>query len=504
MAKIVIVGGGVAGLSTGIYSAMAGHRVTVCERHRLPGGNLTGWKRRGCMIDNCIHWLTGTNPVTDTYRMWVELGALGNVKIKRPESLYTYSDGEKSMSLCRDLDALERKMLFRSPEDRGRTKSLMRAIRLTQTVCGIGGSSHDRSATTGDYLKVLPFLGKYAFLSTGELADSFKSELIRGFLRSLLGDEFSSLALIFVFAHFTAGNADLPDGGSVAMAERMSERFKSLGGELICGGEVIGAIRTDGKVKGVMLASGEVIEADYFVLACDPDPALKKIFSLPMPTGLKLSYRNEKTKRFSSYQTAFVCSRAALPFKGDYIFELDKRYKKLLYADYLILREFSHEPSFSPVGCSVIQTLTFLDEKSSRSFIELREKDKEKYARKKKRLAEGIERAICMRFPTLSGRLKLLDVWTPATYQRYTGAAVGSYMSFLLPKGRLPTLADTKLYGVKNVFLATQWQRSPGGLPTAAEMGKRCAEEIDAIEKSKAGEQEKIYALFRKRRREKA
>lgn len=77
MARIVIVGGGVAGLGAGIYSRMAGHDVVICERHFLAGGNLTGWSRGGYHIDNCIHWLTGTNENSSLYRMWCELGALG-------------------------------------------------------------------------------------------------------------------------------------------------------------------------------------------------------------------------------------------------------------------------------------------------------------------------------------------------------------------------------------------------------------------------------------------
>ena len=76
MAEILIIGGGVAGLSAGIYSRLAGHSATVCERHFRAGGNLTGWQRGEYHIDNCIHWLTGTNPNTGTYKMWEELGAL--------------------------------------------------------------------------------------------------------------------------------------------------------------------------------------------------------------------------------------------------------------------------------------------------------------------------------------------------------------------------------------------------------------------------------------------
>ena len=63
MAHVIIVGGGVTGLSAGIHLLESGHgehRVTVCESGAVPGGNLTGWDRAGYHIDNCVHWLTGT------------------------------------------------------------------------------------------------------------------------------------------------------------------------------------------------------------------------------------------------------------------------------------------------------------------------------------------------------------------------------------------------------------------------------------------------------------
>ena len=45
MAKIVIIGGGVSGLSAGIYAQLSGHEAVVCERQAMAGGNLTGWQR---------------------------------------------------------------------------------------------------------------------------------------------------------------------------------------------------------------------------------------------------------------------------------------------------------------------------------------------------------------------------------------------------------------------------------------------------------------------------
>ena len=35
-----------------------------------------GWSRKGCHIDNCIHWLTGTKKETALRRVWETVGAL--------------------------------------------------------------------------------------------------------------------------------------------------------------------------------------------------------------------------------------------------------------------------------------------------------------------------------------------------------------------------------------------------------------------------------------------
>ena len=117
----------------------------------------------------------------------------------------------------------------------------------------------------------------------------------------------------------------------------------------------------------------------------------------------------------------------------------------------------------------------FCSEGASRSIIALSEKPGE-YEAFKLGIARKTEDFICRRFPELSGKLRLLDVWTPATYKRYTGAEMGSYMSFAFSSGIVPTFLSGRVRGVKNLFLATQWQQAPGGLPIAAKAGRAAAE----------------------------
>jgi phytoene desaturase len=64
MKKIVIIGGGIAGLSAGIFAQKNGFESTILEKHHTTGGECTGWDRRGYHIDGCIHWLVGTKEGT--------------------------------------------------------------------------------------------------------------------------------------------------------------------------------------------------------------------------------------------------------------------------------------------------------------------------------------------------------------------------------------------------------------------------------------------------------
>jgi len=57
MKKIVIIGGGIAGLSAGIFAQKNGFESTILEKHHTLGGECTGWDRQGYHIDGCIHWL---------------------------------------------------------------------------------------------------------------------------------------------------------------------------------------------------------------------------------------------------------------------------------------------------------------------------------------------------------------------------------------------------------------------------------------------------------------
>ena len=71
-----------------------------------------------------------------------------------------------------------------------------------------------------------------------------------------------------------------------------------------------------------------------------------------------------------------------------------------------------------------------------------------------------------------------IDAWTPMTYVKYCNAYCSSYMSFIVTPQARRIIVPGTIKGIDNVYLASQWQMGPGGLPTAAAMGKFAAYRI--------------------------
>lgn len=78
----------------------------------------------------------------------------------------------------------------------------------------------------------------------------------------------------------------------------------------------------------------------------------------------------------------------------------------------------------------------------------------------------------------MAGALRLIDSWTPATYRRYVGSEVGSFMGFAFGGFVLPRMESGQIDGIENVTLATQWLQAPGGLPIAAQSGRQAVERM--------------------------
>lgn len=489
MKKVIIIGAGIAGMTAGIYLQKAGFETEIYEKNPLPGGMCTGWKREGYFIDNCIHWLTGTREGSDLHELWKEVGALGDdVELYPKDKFFSAELNGEEITFWRDKVRTRKELLALSPEDGEEINKLMDYVKLAESMQVPVNKPFDKMNPI-EFMKMgmsMAEMGKvmkaYGKMDIKDLAGRFSHPLIKHAIIDYMPPGYQAYAFLVSYATVTGGNGDIPKGGSLKMALRMARKYESLGGKLYTGREVK-RITVKGKTaEGIELADGEKKKADYIVCACDMSFTFGQLLDASyMPKSLKKMYDERKAYPVSSgFQVAFGVAGKAGELHETGFFSCKPIEIGTSVLERMSINAYDYEPEFAPEGCFVAQSNFVQTESDYTYWMEL-SKDKEAYNQKKKELSEGILERFLEKYPAYTGKVRILDVWTPVTYDRFCHAYKGAYMSFVTTKGAKSITVPGKMKGLSNVFLASQWLMGPGGLPTAAAMGKFAAQRIMGV-----------------------
>lgn len=477
--KIIIIGGGIAGLSAGIFAQKNGFESTIVEKNRILGGECTGWDRQGYHIDGCIHWLVGTKKGTPLHDLWVRVGALDGVEIFHPDSFLVFEHDGVTVSFDRDLHRLRSSWLDLSPEDVDPIDNLCGSIEQLQTYETPTGKPLDLMSLPEKVrmLTAMKHAGavmrEYGRLSLGEYARRFKHPALREAVSSFLPEGYSASSILFALAAFTKGQASIPCGGSRALARRMEERYLSLGGAEEASTEVVELVIEAKRVKRAICSNGKALEGDYFVAACDANVLYQRLLHGQFDDqAFQKRYRDPVDYPLASqvlvalgYQGTMDAIPRSLSFQIA-PFEIHGR-----EIDRLTVTHYRHEPAFAPEGQTLLTCAINQFHEDFDAWDAMAE-DAETYHREKARIGTAVQRAVETRFPQMATKLKSLDVATPKTYERYCNAYRGAFMPFL-PTIRGKAMAHTgRIRGLDNLHLSGQWLQPPGGLPVAVITGK--------------------------------
>jgi phytoene dehydrogenase-like protein len=500
--KVLIIGGGIAGLSAGCYAGMNGYKVEVLEAHTLPGGMCTSWKRKGYTIDGSCHWVTGSAPGNSLYPVWQELGAVQG----RTFVYYDYfvrmigSDG-RVFSLYTDVDRLERHMKELSPADAAAAEKL----------CGLIRSLSDFSIPAGrpgelmgpidglrmmrrfaPWMKLFKELGS---LTMGQFTSQLKDPLLREGLQNVLfGTTDSLFPLVMSMGPMSRKQSGYPIGGSLEFARAIERRLKSLGGTVSYGARVQKILEQGGKATGVLLTDGRHIPADYVISACDMKSTL---FSMLDGTRVHPSHKELLENGVLVEPMVQVSYGVDMDFSGQEpgmteTFQLPapitvggRR------VEWFNTKHYGYDPTTAPSGKAVLVSMFSADW----SYWEKLDGDRSAYAAEKARIEADCRRALAQRFPGIEEKIEMVDVATPLTYRRYTSNWKGVYMTWnVTPEFRRKyRFVPKTVPGLENLYLASMWTNAPGGLPGAALAGREvvqilCARDRRRFVTSKAPE----------------
>ncbi len=486
--KIVIIGGGIGGLSAGIYALKAGYEAEIYEKNHIAGGECIGWNRKDCHIDNCIHWLTGTNKNTSLWQIWNTIGAIDeNTRYADTVKFYTCRHGGKEATLWKDLNRTEKELIEAAPEDEAEIRKFIQHVRYAEA-CVMPVEKPMDMMKIGDYIKMgksmanMPKVMKeYGKIDLNQLAERFRSPLMKALLRDYMPAEYTAYSLVVSYATMTSGNGEVPLGGSLAMTNRIIERFRNMGGKLFTNAPVRNIIVENSTAKGIELESGEKVYADEIISAVDTSLLFGRFLDKKYtPKDWAAAYeRSADYPVITGFQTAFVTD-AEFSGQDTVFFDCEPVRIGSRSFDMMSVKNYSYDKCFAPEGKTVLQTNIA---QSDVDYLYWKSLSKEEYKAKKQELAAEMSARLVTEFPELEGRLELLDCWTPVTYERYCGAYHGGYMAFVTKPGVNKIDCKGTVKGLKNLYIAGQWIMSPGGLPVAAASGKFAVQRILKKEK---------------------
>jgi len=479
--KVIIIGGGIAGLSAGVYAQKCGFDTTILESHSIGGGICTSWKRQGYLFEGGMHWLGGSDKKQPTNRMWRHIGALDDsVAIHYGEPFVEYNYKGTPIRFYRDVDKTERHLLELAPDDAKEIKKFCGNIRkfknLVNPISDLKGVKVTKKnpKSLSALLSMLPLIrimGAYSKVSVVQYAKRFTHDGIREAFSSMPGNEQGVAMFIMTMGALASGDAGFPEGGSLPFAQRIAKTFISLGGEMLLNTHAEKVIVENGKAVGVMSINktdntSKQMNADAVIITIDT-MAIDNLFDTP-PQASWLEEMRRITKPTTAVFVSLGINADLRKYPKGFLIKLENPIKiSNETIGSLLISNYAHDPCYSPVGKSALTMQ--LPGDTYDYWKELKENDR--YAKEKQRIADEVIATITTHIPEVDGNVEVCDVATPLTYERYCGNWKGSWMSAITPEMKFKPYPSV-VKGLDRVYFAGQRMIPPGGIPPAMTSGR--------------------------------
>ncbi|MGA3135386.1 MAG: NAD(P)/FAD-dependent oxidoreductase [Terracidiphilus sp.] len=467
--RIVIIGGGIAGLCTAVYGLKCGYQVQVLEMHEMAGGLAMSWHRGPYTFETCLHWFVGSKPGGEFHAHWQEVFDVDKLRfIDSDEFVRIQSEIGDSLSIFTNVDCLEAELLRRSPQDAAAIRDFTHAIRILGKfkILDPSGSLAGNWLNMLRDLPIFPLLGKLSKISGEQYANRFSDPLLKRFFSNGDIGKMSAIAMILSLAWMNTGNAGYCIGGSQAIIRLIEEKIAGLGGTVRFKARVKRILVKNDTAVGVQLEDGEKIMADWVISAADGHAT---IFDL-----LDGAYVNEATRKLYAERELFASYLQVSLGVGLDLSDQPPMLTRMLQAPLTVdpgtelenvgFRIFHFDPTFAPPGKTAVTSL--LPTRNFTYWTELRNNNPAKYRDEKRRIADAVIGVLDKQISGARSAIETVDVSTPATVIRYTGNWKGTMEGWLVEPGASFKPLPNTLPGLDRFLMVGQWVMPGGGLPS--------------------------------------
>jgi len=438
----IVIGAGNGGLAAALTLARKGLNVLLLERHNIPGGSATSFRRGRFEFEVALHQLSGMGTAErpgPLRGLLGKLGVLDDLEFVEMSDLYrVFIPDTLDLTLKADRAQVIETLQECFPAEREAIRKFFDLIYAyameLYTFFKHPEPSRDK----------FPLLHRYAFKNAGDVLDEFFADpLLKavpgaywGFI-GLTPDRlpFSYLAMLF-FSYIEFRPCHIK-GGSQALSNALVNRFMANGGTVRynCGAKKI--VVSEGKVRGVITEDDDEIRSQYVISNASKVTTYAELIDrehVPEDIFLEMGGRTASPSGFNVYmgldcepEDLGITAATNLVLPDEDLSDRQfNRMKELSTENNLVA--FScydvADPAFSPAGTCQVALVTL-------KYIEpwLRVPPQQ-YAQVKYRWANAMIDEMALLCPNVREHIEEVEVATPLTYIRYLGSPRGAIYGF--------------------------------------------------------------------------
>ena len=469
--SIIVIGGGLAGLSTGCYALTNGWDVTIVEHNLALGGVCTAWQRGPYTIDGCLHWLTG-GPFA---RIYEELRIVPPVLLQPLKEFVTIRSARAgwSVSVTPDLEALRRDLRALAPADGAEIDRLVAAAAEFADISP-GIDRPPELASLRDQLRALwemrDQVGTFMHFrgSVGDWTrDRITSPVLREVLTNLMPADAPMLFSLMILGYLQRGWLSRPIGGTGRFRDALIDRYFALGGQVRLDTTVEEILVHDDAARGVRLTDGTMLRADLVVSTSSaPETVLRLLGGRYGADALR-----DRLARWKLFDPLVIASFGVPRPLADVpasllVTDLPASELAGRSIDRVQARVYNDDPSFAPPGHTVVQLLL----PSDYDWWATRGSG---YGAAKAEIAARARALLAPHIPGLGDDECMTDVATPLTFWRSARSWRGAYEGWMPSADTFMQHVAKTLPGLGRLYLAGQWVEPGGGVPTALMSGRQ-------------------------------
>ncbi len=475
---VIVIGGGLGGLTAGAKLAREGKKVLLIEQHSQPGGCATSFRRGDFTLEVGLHEMDGPSVRDMKTRIFSELEVTGNIGFVRIPEFYHFTGQDTAITIPHN------------PEE---------AAGILKEAFPLEGKAIDAYFTRIlNPKKKTPSQEASQDTSVGEFLDSITgNESLKLVLLGNLGyfhDDPYSLSLTYYSVaqgSYYGGAASFIKGGSQNLSDHLAAYIRNHGGEVLLNHLVTGITEHDGRLNGVTYRkkAGSSDEMTAYGRDIIANAAMENIAGfLPQKYGIDLKGQISKQKTGASLLTIYFGFKRNLKLIGNshysrFVFDDSVKSQKDVLTnnrDSFEKRSFTFidygqiDSGLAPAGKAVgaLCCIDYLRDWENLS--------RQEYKTKKEEVAKTFISRLEKILPGIAGEIEYYEVGTPATVKRYTLNPAGAVYGF----AQLPSKPVIDLSSMPaNLHFASAWGKTGGGFSGAIYSGYLCAYNI--LRKSK-------------------